>query len=82
MSFSLPQNARYDRAIAALIPDGGRFGGAGQALFDWMTPLFVGEKPALRDRRLQACQLFDYGWEAHPDYRIETSPAPCCILPP
>ena len=65
----LAQNTRYDRAIAALIPDGGRFGGAGQDLFNWTSPIFTGEKTALRDRRLQACQLFDFGWEAHPDYR-------------
>ena len=38
--FSLPQHARYDQAIAALIPDGGRFGATGPILFDWMMPLF------------------------------------------
>ena len=64
-----PQSQRYDRAIAALIPDGGRFGAPGQELFNWMSPLFFGEKDALRDRRRQACQLFDFGWEAHPSYR-------------
>lgn len=64
-----PQNARYDKAIAALIPHGGRFGAVDQDLFDWMAPLFDGEKRPLRDRRRQACQLFDFGWEAHPSYR-------------
>ena len=64
-----PQNKRYDCAIGALIPDGGRFGAADQDLFHWMEPLFPNEKKSLRDRRLQACQLFDFGWEAHPSYR-------------
>lgn len=72
---TLPQSQRYDRAIAALIPDGGRFGNPGQNLFDWMSPLFVGEKDALRDRRRQACQLFDFGWEAHPSYRKTDIPS-------
>ena len=60
---------RYDTAIAALIPEGGRFGNPGQDLFAWMAPLFAKEKRSLRDRRRQACQLFDFGWEAHPSYR-------------
>ena len=77
--FNLPQNARYDRAIAALIPEGGRFserfGSLGQTLFTWTSPIFLSEKPALRDRRAQACQLFDFGWEAHPDYRKRDVPS-------
>ena len=63
------QATRYDKAIAALIPDGGRFGAADQALFEWMSPLFDNEDEALKNRRRQACQLFDFGWEAHPSYR-------------
>lgn len=66
---SLSQSERYDEAIAALIPDGGRFGAPGNDLFTWMAPLFGEEKPSLRDRRRQACQLYDFGWEAHPSYR-------------
>lgn len=65
----LSQSERYDQAIAALIPDGGRFGAPGEELFTWMSPLFGEEKASLRDRRRQACQLYDFGWEAHPSYR-------------
>ncbi len=69
------QARRYDSAIAALIPDGGRFGAADQALFDWMDPLFAAEQDSLRHRRRQACQLFDFGWEAHPSYRKSDIPS-------
>ncbi len=69
------QARRYDSAIAALIPDGGRFGVADQALFDWTEPLFTAEQDSLRHRRRQACQLFDFGWEAHPSYRKTDIPS-------
>ena len=65
----LSLSARYDQALAALLPGSGRFGASSDALFGWMTPLFGEEKVSLRDRRRQACQLYDFGWEAHPSYR-------------
>ena len=66
---TLPQVQRYDRAIRALIPDGGRFGTTAAHLYSWIEPLFDDEVDSLKDRRAQACQLFDFGWETHPSYR-------------
>ena len=45
--------------------------GSGTALFDWVDPLFVGEKENLRRLRRAACLLADIGWHEHPDYRAE-----------
>lgn len=48
-----------------------RFPGAGEAVFDWVSPLFDGESPADQRLRRAACLLGDIGWHEHPDYRAE-----------
>ena len=45
--------------------------GSGDALFDWVSPLFEGEDANLRRLRRAACLLADIGWHEHPDYRAE-----------
>ncbi|MEL6677142.1 MAG: Ppx/GppA family phosphatase [Pseudomonadota bacterium] len=46
-----------------------RFPGFGDALFDWISPLF-GEDGAARLRLIRAaCLLHDVHWRAHPDFR-------------
>ncbi len=46
-----------------------RFGPVGEALFDWIEPLFWGSRRGGRHLRLIACHLADIGWREHPDYR-------------
>lgn len=48
-----------------------RFPGVGDALFDWVSPLFAGESNAEKRLRRAACLLGDIGWHEHPDYRAE-----------
>ncbi len=48
-----------------------RFPGVGDALFDWIAPLFLEETPAEKRLRRAACLLGDIGWHEHPDYRAE-----------
>lgn len=45
--------------------------GSGDALFDWVGPLFGAEDDNLRRLRRAACLLADIGWHEHPDYRAE-----------
>src|SRR5262245_3360608 len=40
-------------------------------IFDWLTPVFVGESEADRVLRTAACHLSDISWNDHPDYRAE-----------
>ncbi len=48
-----------------------RMPGFGDALFDWLAPLY-GERPAEEQRLVRAaCLLHDVNWRAHPDYRAE-----------
>ncbi|MEM7242945.1 MAG: Ppx/GppA family phosphatase [Pseudomonadota bacterium] len=48
-----------------------RFPGFGDALFDWLKPLFT-EKPTETLRLIRAaCLLHDVHWTSHPDYRAE-----------
>lgn len=48
-----------------------RFPVHGEALSDWLEPVFAGE-PGQRHRlRLAACLLSDIGWRVHPDYRAD-----------
>ena len=46
-----------------------RFGPVGEALFDWIDPLFQGRRKGRRRLRRIACQIADIGWREHPDYR-------------
>ncbi len=48
-----------------------RFAGSGDALFEWIDPLFPDESDAERRLRHAACLLADIGWHEHPDYRAE-----------
>ncbi|MEQ8641260.1 MAG: Ppx/GppA family phosphatase [Alphaproteobacteria bacterium] len=43
----------------------------GQALADWLAPLFSTESPHDRRLRLAACHLADIGWRNHPDRRAD-----------
>jgi exopolyphosphatase/guanosine-5'-triphosphate,3'-diphosphate pyrophosphatase len=45
--------------------------GFGDALYDWLLPLYEGAPP--EDLRLMqaACLMHDVNWRAHPDYRAE-----------
>jgi len=45
-----------------------RFPGFGDALFEWLANLFLGEDPRLVRA---ACLLHDTTWRAHPDYRAD-----------
>ncbi len=61
----LIEACRHMEAAAARAP------GFGDALADWLTPLYAA-RPA-EERRLMraACLLHDVNWRAHPDYRAE-----------
>jgi exopolyphosphatase/guanosine-5'-triphosphate,3'-diphosphate pyrophosphatase len=49
----------------------GRFGEIGDAVADWIAPLFAQESAPARRLRLATCLLADIGWRYHPDYRAE-----------
>jgi exopolyphosphatase / guanosine-5'-triphosphate,3'-diphosphate pyrophosphatase len=49
----------------------GRFAEHGDLLFDWATPIFMGESEADARLRHVACLLGDIGWAANPDFRAE-----------
>ena len=49
----------------------GRVTADGEALFNWIDPIFTDESPRQRRLRLAACHLADIGWSEHPDYRAE-----------
>ena len=48
-----------------------RFAGVGDAMFDWVAPLFPDESATENRLRRAACLLGDIGWHEHPDYRAE-----------
>ena len=56
-------------AALALAAREARFEPIGEALFDWIDPLFQGRRKGRRRLRLVACHLADIGWREHPDYR-------------
>lgn len=47
--------------------------GFGDALHDWLQPLYDGRSPAEQRLIRAACLLHDVNWRAHPDYRAELS---------
>jgi exopolyphosphatase/guanosine-5'-triphosphate,3'-diphosphate pyrophosphatase len=47
--------------------------GFGDALKDWLLPLFPGAGPAGERLIHAACLLHDVNWRAHPDYRAEVA---------
>ena len=49
----------------------GRFREHGDALFDWIEPLFAEADSAESRLRRAACLLSDIAWRGHPDYRAE-----------
>jgi exopolyphosphatase/guanosine-5'-triphosphate,3'-diphosphate pyrophosphatase len=61
----LIEACRHMEALAARAP------GFGEALFDWLAPLYPGR--GAEELRLirAACLLHDINWRAHPDYRGE-----------
>ncbi len=49
-----------------------RFGDRGEALFDWIAPLFPKKKGRKRARlRLAVCHFVDIAWREHPEYRAD-----------
>jgi exopolyphosphatase/guanosine-5'-triphosphate,3'-diphosphate pyrophosphatase len=61
----LIEACRHMEAASARMP------GFGDALFDWLAPLY-GDRPADEQRLVRAaCLLHDVNWRAHPDYRSE-----------
>jgi exopolyphosphatase/guanosine-5'-triphosphate,3'-diphosphate pyrophosphatase len=48
-----------------------RFPGVGDAMFNWVAPLFPEESPSESRLRRATCLLGDIGWHEHPDYRAE-----------
>ncbi len=56
-------------AALALAAREARFVPIGEALFDWIDPLFQGRRKGRKRLRLIACHLADIGWREHPDYR-------------
>ncbi|MEO0413235.1 MAG: exopolyphosphatase [Pseudomonadota bacterium] len=52
-----------------------RFGGHGDALMEWMDPLFaqLGEDAPNRRLRHAAALMSDIGWRGHPDFRAESA---------
>lgn len=70
-----PAVQREDPLLAACRMEAvqeGRFPEHGEALMQWMNPLFEHDETA-EDRRLRlaACLLADVAWRAHPDFRAE-----------
>jgi exopolyphosphatase/guanosine-5'-triphosphate,3'-diphosphate pyrophosphatase len=47
----------------------GRFGSPGDTLEAWTLPLFPKEEPAQTRLRRAVCELSDFAWREHPDYR-------------
>ncbi len=65
MQDPLIEACRHMEAASARSP------GFGQALYEWLKPLYA-DKPASEHRlMLAACLLHDVNWRAHPDYRAE-----------
>lgn len=61
----LIEACRHMEAASARMP------GFGQALFDWLAPLYGDRSNAEQRLVLAACLLHDVNWRAHPDYRAE-----------
>jgi exopolyphosphatase/guanosine-5'-triphosphate,3'-diphosphate pyrophosphatase len=59
----------------------GRFGSPGAALEAWTRPLFPGEEPAQTRLRRAVCELSDFAWREHPDYRAPHSMNQALHLP-
>ena len=70
-----PAVRREDPLLAACRMEAaleGRFPEHGDALMEWMNPLFEhDETPEDRRLRLAACLLADVAWRGHPDFRAE-----------
>ncbi|MFT8736664.1 MAG: Ppx/GppA family phosphatase [Zymomonas mobilis] len=49
----------------------GRFYQQGEALYDWMTPLFESDPLPYRRLRHAACLLADSAWQTNPDFRAD-----------
>ncbi len=49
----------------------GRATADGEALSDWISPVFTDQSDRARRLRLAAAHLADIGWSEHPDYRAE-----------
>lgn len=71
----LSPNLRAEDPLIASCADmasqNGRVPGFAHELFDWMSPLFVGENDMSRRLRFAACILSEIGWRIHPEYRAE-----------
>lgn len=71
----LSQSARgEDPLIAAARHEGARlsrFSYHGDAIADWIAPLFAADDPAQARLRHAACLLADCAWNSHPEYRCE-----------
>ena len=61
----LIETCRHMEAVAARCP------GFGEALHDWLQPLYAGRPDAELRLIRAACLLHDVNWRAHPDYRAE-----------
>lgn len=61
----LIETCRHMEAVAARCP------GFGDALYDWLQPLYAGRPDAELRLIRAACLLHDVNWRAHPDYRAE-----------
>ena len=72
---SLPEDLRRQdpllTSMTVLARQAGRFPAHGDAVADWMAPLFPAEPPDLARLRLAACIIGDIFWSEHPDYRAE-----------
>src|ERR1700754_3413152 len=70
---SEPERARHP--LIAFAEEQGadwrRFDLAPAEIFDWLSPVFVGEIDSERILRIAACHLSDISWNDHPDYRAE-----------
>ena len=70
------RSAAHDPLIVAAGKLGrqlGRFGSFGEALDEWVAPLFGSVPPEFARLRLTTCHLSDISWLDHPDYRAETA---------
>lgn len=54
-----------------LATQSGRLEGYARDLFNWMTPVFDGEKEDERRLRFACCVLSEFAWRIHPQYRSE-----------
>jgi len=69
-----PAQRRRDPLLAAseqIARENARFEVEGDALHEWLGPLFRKSSPDVERLRLAACLLADIAWNEHPDYRAE-----------